>query len=291
LAHWAFVAVPVVTGAVALLLHQRGCHRVVGSVPGAVAQEWSYRAGVAGAVMLWVSPAGYWAGRELFARMGQDLVLAFVVAPMIVLGGPWAKLAAGISPRGPGALQAARRSPVWRVVASPVTALVGFLACFWVWHLPPVLDAAATSSLLHGLEGASYLVTGLALWGQLVGSHPFSPRLDNLGRVSLVAVALIGCFLPAAAMVFVNKTWYPAFRHLPGAVLSVGADQGMAAGLTWVLPVTSLGVVTLWTLTAWLNHDQDDDWRLAALVEETRLKMAAGASADDRPAGPIADRP
>ena len=269
-----------------MILHERGRRRLAQGGPGAAAQEWSFRAGVVVAALMWVSPAGYWAGRELFARSGQDLVLAFVAAPMIVLGGPWLALAAGVSRRGPAALEVARRSPAWRVMGSPVTVTVAFLAGFWVWHVPAVLDAAATSSLLHGLEGACYLVTGLALWGQLVGSHPFSPPLDNLGRVSVVTVALVGCFLPAAAMVFVDRTWYPAFRHLPGAALSVGADQGMAAGLTWVLPVTSLGVVALWTLTAWLNHDQDDDWRLAALVEETRLKMAADVPATgERPGG------
>jgi putative membrane protein len=271
--HWDLLSLPLLVGGCVLVLYERGRLRLAPRRRVAP-QEWSFRVGVALAVAMWVSPAGYWAGRELVARAGQDLVVAFVAAPMMVLGGPWAALAAGVSARGPVALESLRRRVAWRALSTPAVSVVAFLACFWVWHVPAVLDAAATSGALHGLEGACYLVTSLALWGQLVGSYPFSPPLDNLGRVWVLAVALVGCFIPAAAMIFVNKTWYPAFRHLPGAALSVTADQGMAAGLTWVLPVTSLGVVAFWTLTAWLAHDQDDDWQLAALVEQTRLKMA-----------------
>jgi putative membrane protein len=277
--HWDPLSPALFIGVAVLAAYELGRRRLGPGRQDVAGQVWSFRSAVVLGVLTAVSPLGFWAGRSLTFLTVQGMLLTFVVAPMVVLAAPWTALAAARSPgHAAAAVEVLRRSRLWRVAGSPPAVVVAFLVSFWGWQVPPVLDAAARHPALHALQLVCYLVTSMALWGQLVGSRPFSPRLDYLGRTLLVVVALIGCWLPAAALVFEPRSWYPAFRHLADAPLGPMADQGLAGGTDWVLSVTALGAAAFWSLTAWLNHEEDDDWRLARLIEQTRTKMGVQPS-------------
>jgi cytochrome c oxidase assembly factor CtaG len=246
--------------------------------PASLGQAWVFRGGVALALLVAASPLGYWSSKDVSARATEDVLLSYAVAPLLVLGAPWLALAAGVARDGAARLEEwlerCRPSRAWRVVSSPLFALVAFSVAFWLWRVPPVVDAAPGSSVLHGVELASCLLASLPFWGQLVGSEPFAPRLDMLSRAGLVLVAMTVTFIVGVAMVFSNSSWYPAYRGTRGAYLSAVADQGVTGAAIWVLPCISLGVVLFWVLIAWLNRDSDDDWRLAQLIDETRAGLS-----------------
>jgi cytochrome c oxidase assembly factor CtaG len=265
-------------GAGKLGRHQAEAARLGRARPGNLAQAWLFRGGVAFALLVAASPLGYWSSKDLSARATEDLLLSYAAAPLLVLGAPWLALAAGVARDGAerleGLLERCRSGRAWRVASSPVFALVAFSVSFWLWRVPPVVDAAPGSSALHGVELASCLLASLPFWGQLVGSEPFAPRLDILSRAGLVLVAMTVTFIVGVAMVFSNSSWYPAYRVTRGAYLSAVADQGVTGAAIWVLPCISLGVALFWVLIAWLNRDSDDDWRLAQLIDETRAGLS-----------------
>jgi hypothetical protein len=54
----------------------------------------------------------------------------------------------------------------------------------------------------------------------------------------------------------------------------VVVDQGLAAAILWAVPLFPLGLVVFRSLSVWLAEEDDDDARLAALLVETRARMA-----------------
>jgi cytochrome c oxidase assembly factor CtaG len=273
--HWGAPPVALGAGAASSLLYERGRRRLAQAPP--AGQSWLVRGGAAVALITVCSPLGYWSGLDASARATEDVLLAYLAAPLVVLGAPWLPWAAGMGRGGEERLErwlARRRGTrAWSVVSSPAFALVMFLLLFTVWWVPSVFDAGARSGAVRGAGLAASFLATMLLWGQVVGSRPFTPRLGLASRAWVLLAWLAVTFVVGVAMVFSNTAWYPAYDHVRGAYLSAVADQSITGGVIWVLPAISLSVVLFWVLVAWLNRDNDDDWHLARLIEDTRSRM------------------
>src|SRR5215469_13976383 len=109
-----------------------------------------------------ISPLGYWAGRYIWVRSIQDLLLAFAAPALIVLGAPREILARRpVRPTG------------WRL-ARPVAVILAFNVIWLGWHVTAAYDLAATNPAVRYLEYVSYLAAGIGFWLQLIGSRPAS---------------------------------------------------------------------------------------------------------------------
>lgn len=244
-------------------------------------QAWLVRLGVIVAVGALDSPLAALAHRELFGAALIDLVLAFAVAPVVVLGAPWRPLrlalpassgpAGSTAPRAPGRHTA--------VPGQPVTGLVALVAAFWAWHLPGALDATVASQALRQLEYASYLIGGLLFWSELLPSHPYVPRLGMLQRAGLIVGAFVGYWGLSAMMVYGPTSWYPAFAHAGGQIIPATVSQELAGAIMWALPSIPLGVATFWCFAGWLDHESDDERHLLQLYEQGRRGQAGQAPA------------
>jgi putative membrane protein len=95
-------------------------------------------------------------------------------------------------------------APVW--LALPV-----WLVTYYVWHLPPVYDAALENpNTLLQLEHVSYLVAGTALWLPLAhGSIGNGAKSAYVFAVFVLVspVGLLLLFLPRAAYDFYDGHW------------------------------------------------------------------------------------
>lgn len=259
----------------------------------ATRQAWLFRAGLAVAVAALFPPMGRWAPHELFARAIVDVVMAYLAAPLLVLGGPWQALVAGAG--GLRRLTRPRRSTLarpaasnWRVqsrrvLAHPVTGLGVLVAVVAVWHLPAVLDASARSAGAWDAELGCYLVAGVVFWTQVVGSYPLTPGWAPLSRSWLVVGALAVCSALGAAMVFSARAWYPVLDGGRGALLTATADQGLAGAITWGIPAITLGAVAMWCYAEWMRQEEDEDLELQQLIERTRRIAGLRMNATGRP--------
>lgn len=296
-----------VLATVAWCLYEVGRRRLAaGSADGAPAPGWPWlcRAGIALGVLILLPPIGRWGASELFARAMVDVALAYVVAPLLLLGAVGPALAAAVRGGGKGTgrgrtsgsvhghaadtgVTAGSAPPVSlpsssRPLLRPVGSVVVFLAVVGVWHIPAVLDATAGSTLWWDLQMASYLAAGLLLWSQLVGSLPIAPTWDPLARICLGVVVLGAVSILGAAMLFSQGSWYTAFDGGRQPLLPATIDQAFAGAILGVVPAIPIGSFAWWSFTEWIRRDEDDDLHMIQLAAAGDATASFGAARSPR---------
>lgn len=194
-------------------------------------------------------------GSVLFSgHMAQHLLLTVVAAPLVVLGVPLVPIA-GALPAGPrralrrferalmGAGRPRRRARLillWWAV---------YVATFWVWHLPPLYEAALHDEAVHAGQHATYFVSALAFWWSVAGPHRH--RTAGLGVGVCVATLLQGAWGGSLFFAFAERSHYPTYREtapewgltavediqLGGAVMAAGGIVYLA---------TAFALVAIW---------------------------------------------
>lgn len=297
LAHWSAPLGVFLPVAISLWLYERGLSRIGrsgGTSPEARSRErsrrqqaWLFRGGLLSLLVALASPIDYWSGILFWPHMLQHLILLYLAAPLVVLGAPWLPLVRGLpAPLRRPVLTWIYRTPGGRALRSvsqwlfhPVTATIGLLGGFLAWHIPGAFDLALRYRVVHDAEHATFLLVGVWWWGQIVGSHPYSPRWAPLNRVWAIAAVLFVNWFVAIGMAFSSHVWFPAYIPLAAGHMGALADQQLAAAIMWVVPMIPLGITAFWALNSWLAHEEDDEWRLRALIASTRAAMAAGDEA------------
>jgi cytochrome c oxidase assembly factor CtaG len=176
--------------------------------------------------------------------------LTTVAPPLLVAGTP-ADFVTARSGR-PGALL--------RMLANPLLCLLAFIALLWLWHTPPLFDAASDDAALRAFQHVSFLAAGIMLAWPLAGPLPrLTRRLSGLRQLVYLAsgelaVGVLGMWL----------AWYPKLVYAgygSGAWgLSPGADQSLAGVVLLVvaepLVVIEVAIVFIRVLSA---QDSEDD--------------------------------
>lgn len=253
------------------------------------------------AVACLMPPVSGLAGRYVLAETAQFACFAIVIPALLVLSTPWRLL--GLAGRtraadpgpGPGNTNAlylddrnpgsghpapgrlADRLARGRTRDASFARSVAFLAAFAAlcvaWRLPAAVDAVARHPGLAVAEFASLLITGAALWLELMPSPPFRPRGQGLHRAVIAAFAMWLIWIVAYIQGMATHGVFHAYRYRPGGPLSAVADQELATALLWVVAAACFMPVIFTAAYRWL-HDGDN--------VEAELDRVTGTSA--RPA-------
>jgi putative membrane protein len=267
--HWsaniAVIAVCLVLAAVHLA-GVRGrvadARRGAGGAPAAPGREViAFYAGLAVVLLALVSPVGYWSQVFIWVRSVQDLLLAVVAPPLIVLGAPWLPLRRGLgrpAARSSAAPAAARR-PAHGWLSWPVAVTAAFTVVWCGWHVPVLYDAALRYPAVYAAEVVSYLGVGVAFWLQLIGSRPLTPQFGPLLRVMLIGATVVTSTILGMVLGFGANVIYPAYRGVGHHhLLTVVADQQVAGAILWVLVLPSYIITGVALLVRWLNDEESE---------------------------------
>jgi putative membrane protein len=248
LQHWSAAWPALAAWVVVATLHLMGLRRL-GMDRHRAKEAVAFQSGLLLALLAVVSPLGYWAGRYIWVRSIQDLLLAFTAAPLIVLGAPWEVLA------GRTSRPAGRQ---WWLVW-PVAVVVAFNVIWLGWHIAPLYDLSATNTAVRYLEYVCYLGAGILFWLQLIGSRPSRPTLPPMRRMAMLVATAAADAILGMVLVFGSGVLYPVYRGPSHHALSVVSDQQIAGAVLWmgVLPALIIAAVAL--INGWLDLEESDE--------------------------------
>ena len=219
-------------------------------MPARATPLWSLVAFMAGLVSIWIAVASPIAALHhafLTIHMVEHVLLMAVAPPLLLLGTPALTLRDGL-PLGWGRRgdRAGRR--VFRVLVThpavcwlaPVAALIG-------WHVPAGFELGMRSPWWHGVQAASFLVTGILFWTPVVRWRA-APAERWMMPLYLFA-ATLPCDALSAFLVFCDRVVYPSYLTAPRLVdMSALRDQQCAGALMWVA-VTLIYIVPAVAIT------------------------------------------
>lgn len=171
-------------------------------------------------------------------HMVQHLLITVVAAPLIAWSAPVATIRFALtSPTRHRLSQLARGSRrVRRRIGAPpplVLATIVHVAVTWLWHVPPVYDAAVGSPALHLLEHATFLAAAVWFWSEVRHTARRNPRTQAIATLCLGAMIVQGGVL-GAVITFASRSLYDVYGGF--GVLSAIEDQQLAGALMWVPP-------------------------------------------------------
>lgn len=222
-----------------------------------------------------LSPIATWSEQWFSVHMTQHELLMLVAAPLITLGRPlvpmmWALPAAWRR----GMKGGAGLSPLWSRLTAPVAVFVLHAAALWVWHLPPLYQAAVLDDRVHALQHVMFTGTACLFWWGLTRG-----RYGRLGYGAAVfyvfATALHSGGL-GALITFAAAPLYPLYtQRSPGVDPLV--DQQLAGLIMWIPAGLVMMIFGLALLSAWLGESERRA-KLLALVLAAVILTPVSAS-------------
>jgi cytochrome c oxidase assembly factor CtaG len=183
----------------------------------------AFTAGWLALVLALLSPLEARVAGSFSLHMIQHELLMIAAPPLLILGRPYAALAATLSP-------AALRMAAIPLRAPPPAALLLHAAALWIWHAPRLFDAALESDAAHAAQHASFFFTALLFWWAVF-------RRVRTGIALLyILLTMIHAGALAALLTFAPAPLYALTAHgeqqLGGLIMWVPAGYAMlAAGL------------------------------------------------------------
>lgn len=222
-----------------------GLGRLRREIPGLDFPTWRvvcYFGGVVAFVAALLSPIAAYSEQLFSMHMVQHLLLLLAAPPLILLGTPllpllwalpkvWRKnLMRRFRPN-------TRLGRVLYYLAHPIVAVVAYVACVGVWHIPNFYDAAQGRTFMHDLEHVMFYGSALLFWWPIVAPPRRRRRLSlGLALPYLLPPFLEGMLI-GVLLTFSNRPLYTTYEDLdtqPIWGLGLLDDQQLGGLIMWV---------------------------------------------------------
>jgi putative membrane protein len=189
--------------------------------------------------------------RSFAAYIFQQLVLVFVVPPLLLSGTPDWMLRPVLLNRWV--------EPVARFFTRPVFAFIFFGAVFTLIHFPLVCDRVCHVHPLYGDVHTLLLFTGLLLWFPLLSPLPEYPRLSYPMQIMYIFLLTIPMTAVAAPITMARTVLYTYYVEAPHPLgLTPIADQVVGGIIMWVGQAIYLMFVFSAIFFCWAKDDAEE---------------------------------
>ena len=238
----------VIAGAVIVVgLYLRGL-MLAGETPNPLRVA-SFALGSLAILVALVSPLDAAADWLLSMHMLQHVVLTTIGPPLVLLGLSPAML----RPLSESGL--ARR--VLGSVTNPMVAGALFIINMWLWHIPPVYEAALTDLNLHVVMHIAFLGTGLLFWWPVVQPMPGLARVGEGARLLYLFVTGFPMGLLALMLVASGSPVYGYYETAPRLWgVSALIDQQIAGVIMGALGEAASFVAITFLFFRFLDRDE-----------------------------------
>jgi cytochrome c oxidase assembly factor CtaG len=121
-----------------------------------------------------------------------------------------------------------------RMLLHPAVGWIGATAILVGWHIPGALMLGLRSEMWHGVEQASFLLTGLLFWWPVVEPSRNAVKWPELSMLLYLFLATLPCDLLSGFLVFCDRVVYPVYLSSPRSFgLTALEDQQCAGALMW----------------------------------------------------------
>jgi putative membrane protein len=188
-------------------------------------------------------------------HMTQHELLMLVAAPLVTLGRPLVPMLWALPTRWRHSLKGGGGlSPAWSRLTSPAAVFMLHAAALWVWHLPPLYEAAVLDDRVHALQHLMFTGTAcLFWWGLLRGRYG---RLGYGAAVFYVFATAMHSGGLGALITFASAPIYPLYVHRAQHGVDPLVDQQLAGLIMWIPAGVVLTIFGLALLSAWLGESE-----------------------------------
>lgn len=227
----------------------------------------AFLAGQATLLAALVSPLDRLSDLLFSAHMTQHELLLVVAPPLVVLGRPVVPLLTLLPEL---AWIGVRLRRPWRVVGSPVFAVVVHGLAVWLWHVPALFEATLRDELVHAAQHATFFGSAALFWWTLLRGR--------WGRAGY-GVAVLFVFATAAhtsvlgaLLTVVARVVYPSYVERALSVEVSPLDDQVLAGLVMWIPASAASLLAALALAfVWLG----ESGRRVAAIERRRARRSA----------------
>jgi len=197
----------------------------------------TFAAGWAVLVLALLSPLHALGGVLFSAHMTQHELLMTVAVPLLVLGRPLIPFVWALSPRwrrtvGRWTSLPAMARP-WRLVTHPASAFLLHGVAIWIWHLPSLYDATATSELMHAAQHVSFVSTALLFWWVVL--QPGTARGGVPASIGMLFGTVLHTGALGALLTLTSRLLYVAYATTSGPWgIQPIDDQQLGGLIMWV---------------------------------------------------------
>jgi putative membrane protein len=170
------------------------------------------------------------------AHMAQHLILIEIVPLLLLVGTP-----SNVMER---LLEIPLIDRAERVLGNPWVAWPTGILVLYVWHLPPLYNAALASENIHIFQHLTFLASAMMFWWPILAPIPSRRVSLPVAFLYLMAAAIANTLL-GIVVAYVPPSFYPAYGHPadPEGILALirgqwhltrEADQVLGGMLMWV---------------------------------------------------------
>jgi putative membrane protein len=196
----------------------------------------------------------HWLGEHLFsAHMVEHEIVMACAAPLLAASRPTGAFLWALPPQIRAGLGHAARRPLfrrpWRFATSPLIATVLHGTVIWLWHAPPLFEAAVSSEPLHRLQHLTFLVSALAFWWALLRRAEYGSAVLHL-FATMIHMTLLGALITFAGHVL----YFKQTRFSEEWGLTPLEDQPLAGLVMWVPAGTIYAGAALAFAAIWIRQ-------------------------------------